>query len=77
VAAHLLEACNRADIPAGKPLVVNIGSGQSTSLLDFAEHQWRQFGASGKLLPGSLIDRPDQIFHCVPDLTNLNPSTSS
>ena len=72
-AEHLLEACNRADVLAGKPMVVNIGSGQASSLLDFAQHQWLQFGASGKLLPGSLMDRPDQIDYCVPDLKDLNP----
>jgi UDP-glucose 4-epimerase len=77
VADHLLKACNRADISAGKPLVVNIGSGQSSSLLEFAEREWRQFGAKGKLLPSSFKDRSDQMYHCVPDLKNLNPSHPS
>ena len=77
VADHLLQACIRGDIRCGQPLVVNIGSGDASSLLNFAEFEWRKFGAVGQLLPGSLMDRPDQIYHCVPDLTGLNSSLSS
>ena len=71
VAAHLLEACSRPDISAGAPLVVNIGSGVATTLLAFAKAEWVRLGATGKLRPGSLPDRPDQISRCVPDLRGL------
>jgi nucleoside-diphosphate-sugar epimerase len=71
VAAHLLEACTRPDISAGVPLVTNIGSGVATSLLAFAEREWGRLGATGRLLPASLPDRPDQIERYVPDLRGL------
>jgi UDP-glucose 4-epimerase len=71
VAAHLLEACARPDVAAGVPLVVNIGSGVATSLLAFAEAEWVRLGATGRLLPASLPDRPDQIERYVPDLRGL------
>lgn len=76
-ADHLLEACTRPDLKPGKPMVVNIGSGELSSLLDFAKREWSQLGATGQLLPGRLPDRTDQIYHCVPDLENLRPSQSS
>lgn len=71
VAAHLLEACSRPDISAGAPLVVNIGSGVATTLLGFAKAEWGRLGATGKLMPGSLPDRSDQIARYVPDLRGL------
>lgn len=71
VASHLMAACSRPDVAAGVPLVVNIGSGQATSLLAFAEREWEHLGATGRLLPASLPDRPDQIERYVPDLRGL------
>jgi UDP-glucose 4-epimerase len=71
VASHLLEACTRRDIRAGAPLVTNIGSGMATSLFAFAEAEWGRLGATGRLLPASLPDRPDQIERYVPDLRGL------
>jgi UDP-glucose 4-epimerase len=71
VAAYLLEASVRPDISPGSPLVVNIGSGLSCSLLAFAQSEWKRLGASGNLLPGRLPDRPNQIERYVPDLCGL------
>jgi UDP-glucose 4-epimerase len=71
VAGHILEACSRPDIRAGLPLVANIGSGVATTLLAFAEAEWDRLGATGKLMPGSLPDRSDQIARYVPDLRGL------
>lgn len=77
VAAHLLAACSRTDVFAGYPLVVNIGSGVPMNLLAFAESEWSRMGASGRLLPGSLQDRPDQIERYVPDLRGLKTPGNS
>ncbi|WP_216907398.1 NAD(P)-dependent oxidoreductase [Synechococcus sp. CCY 0621] len=71
VAAHLLAACSRLDVDPGRPLVTNIGSGVATSLLAFAEAEWSRLGATGRLRPGVLPDRPDQIERYVPDLAGL------
>lgn len=76
VSDHFLVACERHDIHPSKPLITNIGSGNAMRLLDFAESQWIAFGATGRLLPGSLPDRDDQIPRYVPDLTGLNPPDS-
>lgn len=71
VASHLLASCCRPDVLAGQPLVVNIGSGVAISLRAFAEAEWERLGATGRLLPASLQDRPDQIERYVPDLRGL------
>jgi UDP-glucose 4-epimerase len=71
VAAHLLAACFRTDITSGVPLVVNIGTGRSKSLLAFAESEWKRFEAKGRLLPCSIKDRPDQVHQMVADLRGL------
>jgi UDP-glucose 4-epimerase len=77
VANHLLAACTRGDVVAGVPLVVNIGSGRATSLLAFAQAEWVRLGATGRLLPGSLPDRADQIERYVPDLRDLQLPAST
>jgi len=74
VALHLLVACQRSDITSRFPLVTNIGTGNATSLLEFAREQWRLHSARGILLPGALPRRKDQMDRCVPDLINLIPS---
>jgi nucleoside-diphosphate-sugar epimerase len=71
VAAHLLEACTRTDVAPGRPLVTNIGSGVANSLLSFAAAERERLGATGRLRPGVLPDRPDQIERYVPDLAGL------
>ena len=71
VAQHLLEACKRPDIKQGSPCVVNIGSGLSRSLLDFASEQWRLLGATGQLLTGAVPHRPNQVKRYVPDISGL------
>jgi UDP-glucose 4-epimerase len=72
VAQYFVEACIRPDIKAGMPLVANIGSGTASTLLSFAQQQWRHFEARGKLLPSCLPDRPNQIRRYVPDLRSLS-----
>ena len=39
------------------PIVTNLGSGRGTSILEFAEQQWKLFGAKGQLLPGKTPSR--------------------
>ena len=71
VAGHLLAACERCDVVPGVPLVVNVGSGRSKSLVTFAQAEWNRLEATGKLRPGVLPDRPNQIERYVPDLVGL------
>jgi UDP-glucose 4-epimerase len=75
VAVHLLAACTRSDIIPGSPYVVNIGTGIPQSLLAFAEAEWKRLAAKSSLVPSSIPDRKDQIYHMVPDIKGLFPPT--
>jgi UDP-glucose 4-epimerase len=76
VAQHLVKACMRSDLKSGVPLVVNIGSGTASSFLAFAQSEWERLGARrGRLLPGILPNRPNQIARYVPDLVGLQIMT--
>jgi UDP-glucose 4-epimerase len=77
VAIHLLNGCSRTDIASGVPLVVNIGSGISMSLLSFAEKEWKRLKATGTILPNKLPSRPNQIERYVPDLRGLEIMNTS
>jgi len=76
VAEYLLKACSRQDVISAVPFVANIGTGKGTSLHAFAEQEWSKMGAPGKLLPGSLPERTDQIDRYVPDLRGLLTASS-
>jgi nucleoside-diphosphate-sugar epimerase len=46
----------------------NVGSGQPTSLRDFAEYWWRHWGATGTLQLGALPYRKGEIMRVVPHI---------
>jgi len=52
----------------GNPSIVNIGSGKSKSLLEFATSEWKSLGAKGKLIVGSKKYRKNEIMNYVPKL---------
>jgi nucleoside-diphosphate-sugar epimerase len=68
VAEILLNASTIAELIPGIPCIKNIGTGRSSSLLDFARNEWQKFNASGIILPGMLPERPDEIQRLVPDI---------
>jgi len=72
VAKHLATACYRSDIVSGKPLVVNIASGQGISVLEFAQRCWNELGGSGTLENGSLPSRHHQLPRMVADTVGLH-----
>ncbi len=51
------------------PLVANIGTGKPQTLRAFAEHWWKHWGATGKLLPGALPYRPNEVMRYVPKVS--------
>ena len=71
VARHLLMAINRSDVKDYNPMVVNIGTGQGTSVFDFANEHWKLFSATGSLKLCSLSTRKMEANRIVADITNL------
>ena len=69
VARTFLDVCINHPLPPGLPEVHNVGSGQPTTLLAFAERWWREWGAKGRLLPGALPYRKGEVMRFVPELT--------
>ncbi len=53
------------------PFFINLGTGNPQSLLAFAQSQWRIHNAKGRLLPGLIPHRIDEIWRCVPQVTSL------
>jgi nucleoside-diphosphate-sugar epimerase len=56
------------DVALGRPIVRNVGTGQATTILEFARHWWAHWGARGRLLPGALPYRSSDLKRCVAKL---------
>lgn len=69
VAAAFVQAVGRTDLQAGQPRIEHLGSGRPQSLIEFARGQWSAFQATGKLLPGAMPMRPNEVMRFVPEMT--------
>ena len=65
VADGLLALACDETVEQGVPRNLNLGSGRPQSVRQFAEYWWREFGAQGKLLFGSLPYRSDEVMRYV------------
>jgi UDP-glucose 4-epimerase len=52
----------------GIPEIHNLGTGKPQSLLSFARFWWSYWNAAGRLLPGALDYRPNEVMRYVPQL---------
>ena len=57
------------DVPAGKPRVRHVGTGNPKSLKEFAAAEWAESKAKGRLLIGALPYRNGEIMRLVPSLS--------
>jgi len=55
----------------GKPIVRNIGTGEGTKLIDFARDLWKEWGATGELIPGTVGLRDGEIPEIVADIHSI------
>jgi nucleoside-diphosphate-sugar epimerase len=69
VAATFLDVCVNRPLEPGRPEVHNVGTGHPVTILAFAEHWWRKWGATGRLLPGAIPYRAGEVMRYVPELT--------
>ena len=65
----LLHEALRPDLIPGQPRIFNLASGHPTTLLQFAGACWSGFAASGRLLPGAIPDRPNEVSRYIPLVT--------
>ncbi|WP_162932447.1 NAD-dependent epimerase/dehydratase family protein [Solimonas sp. K1W22B-7] len=68
VARAFLHAAGRADMSSAQPFVRNVGAGHPVSMREFAEHWWRQWGATGELRVGALPYRANEVMRFVPQI---------
>lgn len=59
-------------IKVGMPVIVNIGSGHPQSVLDFCTYWWKVWGATGKLKPGALDYRNNEVMRYVPKIEKIS-----
>lgn len=65
-AARFLAHLDFVGSEPGLPTIHHVGSGQPQSVLQFAEYWWKQWGAKGRLLPGAIPYRPNEMMRLVP-----------
>jgi nucleoside-diphosphate-sugar epimerase len=68
VAARLLALASDESVERGRPRVCNLGTGHPQSVRQFAEHWWKEFGAAGRLMFGSLPYRSDEVMRYVAEV---------
>jgi nucleoside-diphosphate-sugar epimerase len=66
VASRFTKHLEFTDCHKGQPVTINLRSNGPQSLLSFAEFWWREWGAKGKLLPGAIPYRNNEIMRLVP-----------
>lgn len=69
VAATFLDVCVNRPLEPGRPEVHNVGTGRPVTILAFAQHWWRTWGARGRLLPGAIGYRAGEVMRYAPELT--------
>jgi nucleoside-diphosphate-sugar epimerase len=69
VATTIVDILAFSGIQPGRPIIRNIGSGQPCSLLEFAQGWWHHWNAKGRLVPGGVPHRANEVMRYVPDLT--------
>lgn len=70
VARHFVEALPLQGVQPGEPRVAHVASGRAQTLIDFAQQWWRQWGATGRLLPGAVPYRPGELMRLVGQRTD-------
>lgn len=68
VAAAFVRGLEFSTVEAGLPEVRNIGTGKPQTLLEFSNYWWNQWNAKGKILPGAIPYRVNEIMRLVPEL---------
>ena len=72
VATTFLLALTFDGVNPGLPHIRNVGTGQAKSLLEFAQHCWTTWGATGQLIPGELGLRPGEMPRLVANVQDVH-----
>ncbi len=72
VARQFLDALDFKGVEAGRPQVRNVGTGRAQSLLDFAQHWWKTWNATGNLMAGQLGLRAGEVARLVANVKDIH-----
>lgn len=67
VSKSILEACFTNNLEIGKPNVTDLGTGNPSKLIDFANREWAKFEAKGNLKPGLIKKRESDSYDSYTD----------
>jgi len=62
VARRFVDALDFSDVVPGEPAVQHVATDEPRTLLAFAQEWWARWGATGRLLPGAVAYRPNEIM---------------
>lgn len=68
---HALDVSTFHFPPSAFPKVANVGTGHPQTILAFAHHWWKEWEAKGKLLPGALPYRENEVMRYVPEISEI------
>jgi len=69
VASQFVDALDFSEVESAQPVVQHVGSGNPQTLLEFANAWWQRWGATGKLMPGAMPYRKNELMRLVPALS--------
>ena len=68
VAQRFVSELNFEDTPEGFPRIKHVGTGKPQTILAFSQYWWKHWEAKGKLLPGALPYRNNEVMRFVPEI---------
>jgi nucleoside-diphosphate-sugar epimerase len=72
VASQFLQALDFSLVQPGRPLLRNVGTGKGLSLLEFAHTWWDTWEAKGKLVPGGINQRSNELARLVANIVDVH-----
>jgi nucleoside-diphosphate-sugar epimerase len=73
VARQFVQALDFSDVAPGQPQVSHVATGQPQTLLAFAQHWWQHWGGTGKLIPGAVPYRHNEVMRIATRAQGLYP----
>ena len=66
VAKKIVDGLKFNDVNKGEPQILNVGTGEPKSVLEFSKYWWKKWDAKGQLRVGSIPYRDNEIMRYVP-----------
>ena len=70
-AEQLLGWLKHSQLAPGSPKIVNLGTGNPRTLINFAEEEWARLKATGHLEAGKIPHRSNEVLRYAPEVTKL------